>query len=544
MPDWPAGRYRSTRLRTALVLVALLAVVPASDALAKRHSSRPRVTSFAFSPASFSVETAQAAAQGQPATTIRFTLSERATVKVAIARKSKGRRSRSGRRCLEPSRKLAKRRACTRYDTKGKLVFPRLPKGPRAVAFSGRVRGRALSAGTYRARIVAIDRARHRSRSKIVTFTVRSSGASGTAPTGSTPPPPAPAPPGAQRRVVRSCSVTVGSTAAAQSAVAGAAPGTVVCLANGSYGKLTLSAGKAGEVVVQSAPPGVTTIAGADMSGSHLTLEGFNVAGDEVTVEPGSDHMTVQFNRISGGYFGVQAGPTTTTPVNDVTIRANKFVGNFGEDAIRLNRYHDSDGDGIGALIEGNEITGVVEDGAHNDCLQTVWVGDHLVYRRNYLHSNNCQGFFVKDQQSPIDTIVFDDNLIVDHNLPCQPASLCPTWVLSPVQIFGPLTSLHMANNTVWTPFDNGGVYVRGSGWGSFQFVNNVTYRLSAPDGAAPFASYSASNNVTCNRENPWPATGVASACSLPFPNPAAQDYRLGNGRGVDWAPADQQYGP
>jgi hypothetical protein len=71
-----------------------------------------------------------------------------------------------------------------------------------------------------------------------------------------------------------------------------------------------------------------------------------------------------------------------------------------------------------------------------------------------------------------------------------------------------------------------------------------VTYRLEAPDGNAPFASYSASNNVTCNRTGGWPATGVASSCSLPFPNPATDDYRLGNGQGVDWAPAEQHYGP
>ena len=51
-------------------------------------------------------------------------------------------------------------------------------------------------------------------------------------------------------------------------------------------------------------------------------------------------------------------------------------------------------------LIEGNEITGVRENGNHSDCLQTVWVGDHLVFRKNYLHDNRCQGFFVKDQAS------------------------------------------------------------------------------------------------------------------------------------------------
>jgi hypothetical protein len=38
---------------------------------------------------------------------------------------------------------------------------------------------------------------------------------------------------------------------------------------------------------------------------------------------------------------------------------------------------------------------------------------------------------------------------------------------------------------------------------------------------------------------------GQTTACSLGFTNPAADDYRLpGSDRGVDWAPADQHYGP
>jgi hypothetical protein len=540
MPDRPDHEHRRTRPRASVAFVALLAAavcaasfVATAGAAAKR--SRPAVSGFSFSPSTFSV--------GKGAT-IGFSLSKRSTVTITFARKLQGRLTaatrKSARRCVKGSAKLAKRPRCTRLRSAGKLVRARLAAGKRTIAFSGRVNGRALPSGRYRATIVATDRSHRRSRPKTASFTIVSGqqGNSSNPPSGTNNPPP-----GAQRRVVRPCSVTVSSTGAAQSAVAAAAPGTVVCLTPGSYGRLSLSASKAGEVVVQ--PASTATIAGASLAGAHLTLEGFNVVGDEVTIEPGSNHMTVQFNRISGGHFGIDAGPTTTTTVDDVTIRGNQFVGNFGEDAMRLNRYHDGDGDGVGILIEGNEITGVVEDGQHNDCLQTVWVGDHLVFRRNWLHANNCQGFFVKDQASPIDTIVVEDNLIVDHNLPCQPDSLCPTWVLSPVQVFGPLTSLRFNNNTVWTPFRNGGVYMRGSGWGSFQFNNNVTYRLEAPDGSAPFASYSASNNVTCNRAGPWPATGVTSGvCSLPFPSPATDDYRLNNGRGVDWAPAEQHYGP
>lgn len=548
MPDRPEGDHRRIRPRaplrgfrvlilTALVVFAApVALAQAAPATKTRASGRPTVSGFSFSPSTFPVGQMLSAKRARSVTTIRYRLSERATVTIKVARKLAGRRS--GRRCVKSTSKLRSRPACSRYVAAGTLVRPNQAAGRRAHAFSGRIRGRALGSGAYRATIRATDKDHHKSRAKTARFTIGSLQQQNN---GSVPTPVTPGPPGAQRRNIRPCSVTLPSVVAVQAAVAVAPAGSVVCLAPGTYGKLSLSGHPAGEVVIQ--PAGTATIAGATLTGSHLTLEGFNVAGDEVTVQPGTDHMAVQFNRISGGFFGVQAGPTTTTTVNDVTIRGNQFVGNFGEDAIRLNRYHDGDGDGVGALIEGNEITGVVEDGAHNDCLQTVWVGDHLVFRRNWLHGNNCQGFFVKDQASPIDVIVVEDNLIVDHNLPCQPASLCPTWVLSPVQIFGPLTSLRMANNTVWTPFRNGGVYARGSGWGSFQFVNNVTYRLDAPDGNAPFASYSASNNVTCNRTG-WPATGVATACSLPFPNVAAGDYRLGGGRGVTWAPAEQHFGP
>jgi hypothetical protein len=532
MPDRPALQRHA--LLGIFILAAVLLASSAQAALAKRGPARPRVTTFAFSPSTFSVGAARAAGKGKRVTTLRFMLSKRATVKVAMSHKLAGRRS--GGHCVKPTAKLAKHKACTRYHHVGTIVRARLRAGRGAIAFSGRIGRHPLPLGTYRARLWAVDSQNHRSKARTASFTITAAAPASGAP--------APAPAPAQKRVVRPCGVTLPTVAAVQSAVTAAAPGAVVCLANGSFGKLALTGKAPAEVVVQPATPGGATIAGATLTGSHLTLSGFNVVGDEVTVEPGSDHMTVEYNKISGGHFGVDAGPTDSTTVDDFIIRGNKFVGNFGEDAIRLNRYHDADGDGVGALIEGNEITGVVEDGQHNDCLQTVWVGDHLVFRRNYLHGNNCQGFFVKDQDSAIDSIVFDDNLIVDHNLPCQPASLCPNWVLAPVQIFGPLGSLTMTHNTVWTPFDNGGVYVRGSGWGSFNFSNNVMYHLSAPDGAAPFASYSAANNVVCNRDGPWPATGIAGTCSMPFLSATNDDYRLPSGAGVDWAPADQQFGP
>ena len=137
--------------------------------------------------------------------------------------------------------------------------------------------------------------------------------------------------------------------------------------------------------------------------------------------------MTVEHNRVTGGGQGIEPADLHHHDLNDTKIIGNKLIGPFGEDAIHLNRYHDANGDGVGILIEGNEITSVRENGNHCDCLQTVWVGDHIVFRKNYLHDNRCQGFFIKDQASlggvsgPIAGVSVEDNLFVRNKEPCGP---------------------------------------------------------------------------------------------------------------------------
>jgi hypothetical protein len=285
------------------------------------------------------------------------------------------------------------------------------------------------------------------------------------------------------------------------------------------------------------------------MSGARLTLARFNVT-DEVTIQPGATGMTVDHNRITGGYMGVNAGPTSSTQINDTKITNNELVGPFGEDAIRLNRYHDSDGDGVGVLIEGNEITGVRENGNHSDCLQTVWTGDHIVFRKNYLHDNRCQGFFVKDQASlggvsgPITGIVVENNLFLRNNEPCAaqaPGCGQPSYF----QVFGPYSGFVMRRNTLWTG-DQVAVFQNGTGSDS-KIENNVVYRFWTNTNMS-VADYV--NNTRCKRETSeggsWPSStpGETVTCSPAFNNLAADDLRLiGSGRGVDWAPAEQSYG-
>ena len=67
----------------------------------------------------------------------------------------------------------------------------------------------------------------------------------------------------------------ISGVGAVQPAVQAAKPGAVVCLADGSYGSLSVSASKSGDVVIRAEHPGGATLAQATVSGSHLVLQGF-----------------------------------------------------------------------------------------------------------------------------------------------------------------------------------------------------------------------------------------------------------------------------
>jgi len=340
------------------------------------------------------------------------------------------------------------------------------------------------------------------------------------------------------------CTALEHSLEEVQGAVQDAGKGDVICLAGGTYGKLVLGDAGSGppRVTVRAEKPGKTTLDGAELGRSKVILARF-VVTDSIDVEPGTVGVTVAHNRLSGGYFGVDAGPTDTVTVNDVAIVGNKFVGPFGEDAIRLNRYHDANGDGIGALVSGNEFFNVRENGNHSDCLQTVWVGDHLVYRDNYLHDNRCQGFFVKDQASPVRGIRIEDNLFLRNDAPCAPgADGC--GAPSDLQVFGPYSGLTMRRNTIW---GNGAIAAFQEADGTrAKIERNVVYKFftSTDLSAARFR-----DNTRCQRQSSggsWPlhVAGEIIACSPNFRAPGVDDYRVRGGRGVTWAPRNRHFGP
>ena len=139
-----------------------------------------------------------------------------------------------------------------------------------------------------------------------------------------------------------SCTTTVSSTAAVQTALNAAPAGSSICLSDGTYGKLSLTATKTTPgVTIRAQNPGQSIINGASLSGAYLTIAQFKTT-DEIITQNNSDHMTIQHNFITGGYMGATTGPGTynSQRVTNITVRGNRFVGPLGEDGIRANQYN------------------------------------------------------------------------------------------------------------------------------------------------------------------------------------------------------------
>jgi len=101
---------------------------------------------------------------------VRFTLSEPATVALAVQRTTRG--YRSGKQCVTRRPKTKSVRRCSRTSTLGTIRLPRRPAGAAKTTFTGRVGGRALKPGPYRLAVTATDDARNRSTTKTTNFTI------------------------------------------------------------------------------------------------------------------------------------------------------------------------------------------------------------------------------------------------------------------------------------------------------------------------------------------------------------------------------------
>jgi hypothetical protein len=130
------------------------------------------VGSPSFSPARFAVAGAAKARGARSApqgSKLRFTLSENATVKVAIGRGVPGRKV--GGACVAPGKAKAGAPRCTRSLAVGSLTLSG-QAGPNRAPFTGKVNGRSLAPGAYSATLTARDAAGNVSAAKTAKFAI------------------------------------------------------------------------------------------------------------------------------------------------------------------------------------------------------------------------------------------------------------------------------------------------------------------------------------------------------------------------------------
>lgn len=158
------------RTVTATATDAAGNVATASATVRVEDHARPAIAGARLTATRFRVArgaTPLTARRGPPAgTTLKLTLSEPASLRIAVVRPQAGRRAHG--RCRAGARRG---RRCTARTTLGTLSR-RLGSGPAAIAFSGRLGRRALRPGGYELRLVAADAAGNRSRAVVVRFTI------------------------------------------------------------------------------------------------------------------------------------------------------------------------------------------------------------------------------------------------------------------------------------------------------------------------------------------------------------------------------------
>jgi hypothetical protein len=286
------------------------------------------------------------------------------------------------------------------------------------------------------------------------------------------------------------------------------------------------------------------TLTGAGTTPSFALLEGAphhvqllrstvrSDGADAIVLGAGSAHVLIADSHISsrppgttGGGDGIAFASTSALPnvpdpssphdpITDVTIRNNRFD-DIGTDAIRPANFD-------GLLVEGNDITGVVEAGGHSDALQITWGGRHFVFRDNYIHDNQAQGLFIKDGRVYDATIV--NNVFVDEHD-------AEGFQMTLIDVDG----LRVMNNTVWNNVLGVliGVQVRNG-----VVRNNIFQELAANDPVEARANVVQDHNIITGGYG-YGAGARDSTRPPRFVDARGGDYRLASGSpGVDAADA------
>jgi hypothetical protein len=361
------------------------------------------------------------------------------------------------------------------------------------------------------------------------------------------PPPPPPPPPSEE-----GCTSTISSVSQVN---ADLKPGAVVCLAAGTYGALSITTSPSSNATLTAAP------------GAHVVVNGVNIAASNITVSqlhstgtinvgsgspyPGFSHDVIEHNDVgpTNGY-GISVMSATSTPSSYITIAYNRIhnTSDTSEgDALRFDGWNH-------LTVIGNDIYEIKEcpsSTCHTDTLQS-YQGDvpteGLTIEKNYSHDNvGAQGLpFLKD--GDISNVTIRDNLSL-RNTPTN-GQVTGIWIDENIH------NLLIEKNTYWGT-DGSIVQSEGSASNPTATIDrNVMDTLNIKTASA--YSYAYTEDYDIFREAPWTYTiGTHSKvetsptfiCSPKCGGGAVSedDYQLKNNPnniGIDWNPAEVQYGP
>ena len=131
----------------------------------------PVISRFRASPRVFAAGSALPSRRVKRRTRFTYRLSEGSKVTFSIKRVLSGRKLGRKGKCRRPTRRNRSGRRCRRLKTVGRLTQSG-KAGRNGKRFSGKIRRRRLSRGSYRAYAVAVDRAGNRSKTRRASFRV------------------------------------------------------------------------------------------------------------------------------------------------------------------------------------------------------------------------------------------------------------------------------------------------------------------------------------------------------------------------------------
>lgn len=337
-----------------------------------------------------------------------------------------------------------------------------------------------------------------------------------------TPPPPLPT----------ACTSTTSNLTTALGALGA---GKTVCLADGTYGAVSLTANY-GNGTLAAEHPGKVTVGKVTASGSNVTVSGL-ISGSADCMA-GAKNVTFNRMKISGE---ASAYGNTTTTAGPCSWTGDEIIAPLGSGENDAARCWVSC---TQIAYEANLIRGAPENGNHVDAFQAYvpsvarglrFIGNRIVA------GAGAQGFFMKDGNSAgtVGTnVTFSDNLIV--NTPPM-----PPYAGSPMQVYGLVPSaadpfatgygLVMEHNTIWA--NQNVALFRDCKGQKYLVKNNVLQGLQW-----------AKENETCNfmaEQVTQTGTVTNPTFRAPTNSPETGDWRLVSGTaGITWDPTTRHYGP